>query len=236
MSSTIRLRSIASAILLTLLVATASAQPRGRGGRGGFDSLPALAGHEAVQKDLGISGDLAGKLAALRDDIVAAQQKEYQVAGVSQQAFQNMSAEQRQKMTQISTKLNEEFDPKLKAMISADQIKRLNQIRLQFGLANQGPLAITAPEIASELSLTDDQREKLNALNGELAERQREMFRSGFDPAANAKLREERVAKTTELLSAEQKEKLKTLTGSPFDVGQLGGGIGGPAGRKGKGN
>lgn len=234
MSRTTRLVGGASVILMALLAATASAQPKGRGGRGGFDSLPALAGNEAVQKELGINGDLAGKLAALREDIIAAQQKEYQVAGVSPQPFQNLSAEQRQKMTQISTKLNEEFDPKLKAFISPEQLKRLNQIRLQSGLANQGPPAITAAEIASELGLTEEQKQKLNALNGELAERQREIFRSGFDPTANAKLRDERVAKTTDLLTAEQKEKLKTMTGSPFDVGQLVGG--GPGGRKGKGN
>lgn len=232
MSRTIRILSGAAAILLVLLLDTVSAQPRLRGGRGGFDSLSALAGHEAVQKDLGISGDLAGKLAALREDIIAAQQKEYQVAGVNPQPFQNMSAEQRQKMTQISTKLNEEFDPKLRALISSDQLKRLKQIRLQSMLANQGPLAITAPEIATELGLTEDQKQKLNALNGELAERQREYFRSGLDQAANAKLREERVAKTTELLTVEQKEKLTTMTGIAFDVNQLGGGVGGRPGKK----
>jgi hypothetical protein len=230
---------LGATVLLMGLVSTASAQPKGRGRRGGNDSLPTLAGYEAVQKELGISGDLAEKLGALRDDMLAARQKEEQIAGIGPQDFQSMSDETRQKMTQISSKLNEEFVPRLKVLISADQIKRLNEIRVQSLLAIQGPPAITAPEVAAELALTDEQKRRLNALNGELAERQREISRSGFDPAANAKLREERVAKTTELLTAEQKEKLKTMTGSPFDVGQLVGGFGGfggPGGRKGKGN
>lgn len=86
------------------------------------------------------------------------------------------------------------------------------------------------------MGLTHEQKQKLNALNGELAERQREVLRSGFDLAMNAKMREERIAKTTGLLTDEQKERLKSMTGSPFDVGQLVGGFNGPGGRKGKEN
>lgn len=226
-------------IAVTISASVASAQQKGQRGRGGGfggfggNSLATLAGNEAVQKDLGISGDLASKLAALRDDMNAARQKEYQSAGINPQDFQNMSNETRQKMTQIGNKLNEEFDPKLKAILSADQVKRLNQIRLQSGLANQGPMAILAPEVASELNLTDEQKQKLNTLNAELGQRQRELFTGGFDPAAAAKLRDERIAKTTDLLTAEQKEKLNTLKGSAFDVSQLMGGFGG---RRGKGN
>ena len=92
---------------------------------------------------------------------------------------------------------------------------------------------MTAPEVAGELNLTDEQRQKLNALNMEFGQKQRELFAGGFDPAANAKLREERTAKTMEVLTADQKEKLNALKGSPFDVTQLGGGF---AGRRGKGN
>src|SRR5262245_18589339 len=137
-------------------------------------------------------------------------------------------------MAEIGNNLNDEFNPKLKAIISADQYKRLAQIQLQSNLRNIGPGALTTGETAAELKLTDDQKQRLNALGAEFAQRQRDLFTGGgFDQAAMAKLRDERTAKTMELLSAEQKETLNNLKGSEFDVSQLGFGFGG---RRGKGN
>jgi hypothetical protein len=226
-----------SILLLVVALSAASAQQKGKGGggfRGGFggNSMATIAGFEAVQKEIGVSGDVAGKLNSLRDDMNAARQKEFQQAGINPQDFQNQTQETRQKMTQIGNKLNEEFDPKVKALLSADQLKRLQQIRFQAAWQTQGPPALLMPEAASELKLSDEQRQKLNALTMEYAQKQRELFTGGFDPAAAAKMREERTAKATELLTAEQKEKLKSLEGSPFDIAQLGG----MGGRRGKGN
>ncbi len=232
---------VSMAMVAVLLVATtALAQQKGKGGfRGGGmgagfgNSLVTLAGNEAVQKDLGVSSDTASKLNSLRDDLNAARQKENQSAGINPQDFQNLTNEQRQKMVEIGNKLNAEFNPKLKEIVSADQYKRLQQIALQSGLRNQGPGALLAPEVANELKLTDDQRQKLNALNMEFGQRQRELFTGGFNADAAAKLREERTTKTMELLTADQKETLNKLKGSEFDVSQLGFGFGG---RRGKGN
>jgi Spy/CpxP family protein refolding chaperone len=184
-----------------------------------------------VQKELGVSGDLVEKLNSLRDDINAARQKEYQVANINPQDFQNLTQEQRQKMNQIGNKLNDEFDPKVKALLSADQLKRLQQIRLQVAWQNQGPPALLLADVAGELKLTDEQRQKLNSLTMEYGQKQRELFTGGFDQAAAAKLREERTAKTLDVLSDEQKEKLKSLQGKEFNVAQLGG----FGGRRGKG-
>jgi Spy/CpxP family protein refolding chaperone len=236
MTRSLRILGGAGVVLMMVLVATASAQQKGKGrnfGFGGFGGgLVSTAANEAVQKDLGVSSDLGAKITSLRDDYNAARQKEYQTAGINPQDFQNLSDEQRQKMGQISNKLSEEFDPKLKELLSADQLKRLNQIRLQSGLANVGPTAITAPEVANELGLTDEQRQKLNSLARELGQQARGGGGGGFDPAAFAKRREERIAKTEEILTAEQKEKLAKLKGSPFDVSQLTA----FGGRRGKGN
>jgi len=223
--------------MAAMAVATASAQQKGRrggfGGFGGFgNSLVTLAANEAVQKDIGASGDVASKLTSLRDDLNAARQKEYQTAGINPQDFQNMTAEQRQKMVTIGNKLNDEFNPKLKGIVSADQYKRLQQIQLQASLRNQGPSALTAPEVASELNLTDDQKKKLTDLNMEFMQKQRDLFGGGGGGGQEAftKLREERTSKTMEVLTAEQKTKLEKLEGSTFDVAQLGFG----GGRRGK--
>jgi Spy/CpxP family protein refolding chaperone len=237
MRLTQRILFLVAVVTMAMVVGTASAQQKGRG-RGGFGfggfggtNLVTLATNEAVQKDLGLSGDVAGKLTSLRDDYRAAVQKDYQTAGINLQDFQNLTAEQRQKMTDIGRKLNDEFNPKVKALVSADQYKRLQQIQLQANLRNQGPSALTEADVAAELKVTDDQTKKLNELNTEFGRRQRELFSGGsFDQAAATKLREERTAKTMDVLTAEQKDKLKTLQGSPFDVAQLGFG----GGRRGK--
>jgi hypothetical protein len=242
MKTTLRLYGIVLALLLVILLSAAPAQQKGKGkaGFGGFaggafggNSLVMLAGNEAVQKDVGVNGDVAEKLNSLRDDLNAARQKEYQTSGINPQDFQNLTQEQRQKMNQIGNKLNEEFDPKVKTLLSADQVKRLQEIRLLAAWQNQGSPALLLADVASELKLSDEQRQKLNALTMEYTQKQRELFAGGFDQAAAAKMREERTAKALDVLTAEQKEKLTSLKGKPFDVSQLGGGFGG---RRGKGN
>jgi Spy/CpxP family protein refolding chaperone len=180
-----------------------------------------------VQKELGIGADLASKLTSLRDDYRAAIQKEYQTAGIDLRNFQDLSADERQKlmakMAEINTKLNEEFTPQLAKLLSADQMGRLKQIQVQA----QGATALTAnPEVARELNLSEAQRQKLSELQAEFARRQRDLFTGGGDPQERfAKMRElnsERDAKMLEVLTEEQKQKFTALKGDPFDVSQLG--------------
>ena len=225
--------------VLTLAVATAGAQQqKGRGFGGGFGGgqqggLTNIAANEAVQKELGVSGDVTSKLTALRDDYRAAQQKEYQTAGIDPQNFQNLTPEQRQKMTAIGAKLNDEFTGKIKELVSADQLKRLKQIQIQV----QGSAALTNPDVATELKISDDQRKQLIELGTEFGRKQRELFTGGGSFQENAgKMRElatERDNKALALLNAEQKEKFTALKGSPFDTAQIGfGGAG--RGKRGK--
>jgi len=243
MQRTNRILFCVAILTAALCVAPAFGQQKGRGGRGGFggfgfgggDSLVTTAANEDVQKDIGASGDLVAKINSLRDDLMAARQKEYQTAGINPQNFRDITPEQRQKMAEINAKLNEEFNTKLNALVKADQYKRLQQIQLQAGLTGVrfNPAALTGKEVATELALADDQRQKLTALAREFGEKQRELFSGGnFDVAASAKLREEFTAKTMEVLNETQKEKLKALKGPEFDVSKLGFG----GGRRGKGN
>ena len=228
MRTTNKFLPLVTVVVVVLAVGTAFAQQRGRGGFGGIGgNIPTvmIAANEAVQKELGLSGDVVGKLNALRDDYRAAAQKEYQTAGID---FQNLSAESRQKLADIANKLSAEFDPKVKELIGADATKRLLQIQLQYHVRNSGPSALIAADVASELKLSDEQKQKLNELNAEFGRRGRG---GGGDQEAIAKLREERTAKAMDLLTAEQKDKLKALQGSPFDVTQIN-----VFGRRGKGN
>jgi hypothetical protein len=234
---------VAAAVMVAALAVSGEAQQRGRGGfgfGGQTASLVTIASNEAVQKDLGLSSDVASKLTALRDDYRAAVQKEYQDAGINFQNFQNQSNEERQrnaqKMAEINRKLTDEFNPKVKALLSADQLKRLAQIQLQANLRNLGPAALTTaatPEVAAALSLTNEQKEKLNAVRDEFAAKQRELFTGGnVDRQAMDKLRAERKTKAREILTAEQQQKLDELKGSEFDVAQIN--LFGFGGRRGK--
>ena len=248
MRTTQRILFTLALVVTALAVTIASAQQKGRG-RGGFGfgfgggptGLVTLAANEAVQKDLGVSGDVVGKLNSLRDEYNAAQTKERQAAGVDFQGLQNLSDDERRtkmaefqrKGTEIAAKLNNDFMPKLKALISEDEIKRLKQIQLQ----SQGSGALTNQDVASELKLTDEQKKKLADLTTEYDRKQGVLLRGDGDQQERfAKLRElrtERDGKALEVLTAEQKEKFTALKGSPFDVAQLG--FGG-RGQRGKNN
>ncbi|HMC10109.1 MAG TPA: hypothetical protein VKH44_02420 [Pirellulaceae bacterium] len=235
MRQTNRILILVAVVAIALAAGIASAQDKGRrggGGGAGATNAVTIAANEAVQKELGISADLAAKLATLRDDYRAAVQKEYQTAGINPQDFQNLAAEQRQKMIEIAAKLNAEFNPKVKDLVATDPFKRLRQIELQANFRNLGPGALLTSDVAAELKLTDDQKKTLADLNTEFGRKQRELFTGGGGGGGDAftKLREERTAKTMEVLNVEQKEKLKALQGNTFDVSQLGGG------RRGKGN
>jgi len=234
---------VAALALIALVAAAAEAQQgKGRGGFGfGFGGqsrgLVSLAANEAVQKDLGLSGDIVGKLNTLRDDQRAAQQKEYTAANISFEGFQDLSNEERQKriakMNEVNAKLNEEFMPKLKELLSADQMKRLKQIHVQ----EQGAGALTNADVAAELALTAEQKTKLAEVQAEFGRKQRELFTGGGGGDQQerfAKFRElnsEREKKSLEVLTAEQKTKYEALKGSPFDVSQLNAG---GRGRRGK--
>src|SRR5436190_2794802 len=236
MRQTNRILILVAVVAIALAAGIASAQDKGRrggGGGAGATNAVTIAANEAVQKELGISADLAAKLATLRDDYRAAVQKEYQTAGINPQDFQNLAAEQRQKMIEIAAKLNAEFNPKVKDLVATDPFKRLRQIELQANFRNLGPGALLTSDVAAELKLTDDQKKTLADLNTEFGRKQRELFTGGGGGGdALTKLREESTMKAMEVLTAEQKEKLKALQGNTFDVSQLGGGIG----RRGKGN
>jgi len=232
-------------IAVALTTAAAMAQDKGKRGfrGGGFGggfagpetSAVALAADESVQKELGVSGDKASKLTPLRDDLNAARTKEFQTAGINLQDFQNITPEQRQKMADIFSKLEDEFSPKVKEQLSADQYKRLQQIQLQANLAFRGPAALVAPEVDSQLKLTEEQKQKLTAINMDFQQKQRDLFTGGGgggNQEAFTKLRDERTAKMIEILTPEQKEKLNSMKGSAFDVSQIR--RGGFGGRRGK--
>jgi hypothetical protein len=200
------------------------------------DNTVNMAAVEAVQKELGVSDEVASKLTLLRDEYRAAVQKEYQDAGLNPIFNPNqLTAEQRQKHVEIGRSLNDQFFPKAEELLSADQQRRFQQIQFQSRFHNLSTRALLAPDVASELNLTDDQKQKLNTLD---RERRLGLFpvgSSGKGPESAerlAKHREEYKTKAMEVLTAEQKETLNKLKGNEFDLSKLVR----PGTRQGKGN
>ncbi len=190
-----------------------------------LSSIVTFATTEAVQKELGVSDDVARKLTQLDVEYSAMFQKEYDDAGINPRDFPNrMTDEQRRKYIEIGRRLNDECVPKAMELLSADQQRRLQQIAFQSRLMSNYARTLAMSDVASELNLTDDQRQQLTILG-------REFIQSMFGPGTNGKgkegiermtkQREEYTTKANEVLTAEQKEKLNKLKGKDFDPSLL---------------
>ncbi len=178
-----------------------------------------------VERELGVSDDLARKLALLRSECQMAVQKEYENAGINPLDYPNkMTPEQRQTYIEIKRRVEDEYISKAAALLSPDQITRLRQIEFQQILSS-GPWAFTGREVALELKLTNNQKRALTLLNREY----REASSGGFnlndesERVRSSKLRAEYLDKAIELLTDEQKETLSNLKGKEFTLGGIGG-------------
>jgi len=222
------MKLLLSAVALVAMAAgSALAQQKGTASASNDQvNLVMLAGIEVVQKDLGVGDDVARKLTSLRDEFRVANGMEQEKAGIPAPGPQQRpTAEQQQKTREIVVKLNNEFVPKVTGLLSADQVKRLQQIQLQSRLV-LGPMALFAPDLASELKLTDDQRQSLRALSAEMRERQFPGGAGGVAVGREAidrahKVAEEYATKAVDVLTAQQKETLNKLKGGEFDAAKV---------------
>lgn len=205
-----------AAVLMMSLVAFGQDRPRQRG-PGGRGMGPAfLLNQEAVQKDLGITPEQAGKLKEVL---------EARPAGGGQRG-QDMSEEEREKFRAEMEKFVAEQQKKIAGILDEKQLGRLTQIRRQW----TGARAVASDEeFAKALSITDEQKEKIEKALQELRESSRDAGPGGF-----AEMREKSNAKVMEILTDEQKAKYKELLGQPFDTTQIR--MGGPGGGRRGGN
>jgi hypothetical protein len=166
----LRCKSVAGALALVLVVSLASAQdqPRGRG-RGGFgggrgfggpggNSPTALLRMQEVRKELNTSDEQNKEI-----DGVLAKADEAR-GGFNFQDLQNLSDEERQKrMEEMRTKTeeaNKAAEQKLDKILKPEQLARLKQLSLQ----RQGVNALTRPDVAKELGLSQEQQDKIQKI------------------------------------------------------------------------
>lgn len=156
---------------------------------------------EAVQEDLGLTDDQKQQLRRL----AAGQQR-----GGDRPNLRDMSQEERREWMAEMRERMEAAEKKMSDILTEEQRTRLKQIRLQV----MGPAAVGEPEFAKELGLTDEQREKI----GQLRERVRQAREDGSNDET---LRERMANAVKDMLTPEQREKLETLRGKPFDTSSL---------------
>ena len=190
-------------------------------------SLVSLATYEAVQKDLGIGSEAAGKLETLGDEYRNASQKEFTSLGIDYTAISDLPALERavemrkasEKSGDVTRKLTAVFLPKLEQILSSEQIERLKQIQLQAA----GIDVWSEPLWAKQLDLSEVQKAQLAELRNEF-NRKTQALDGDFNQriAKTRELNSQRDGKALDLLSEAQKAKLTELKGQPFDVTQLG--------------
>jgi len=208
--------------LLTVTVGSALAQQKGMTSGEVFNWF--LLQNKEVQNDLGISDDVSSKLDALQVDSQAALEKEYRNAGINPRNPVQDWKRDEQKLLEIGKKHSDEFGPKGKELLSADQYKRFRQIDLQYSLNISVQKALLTPDVASELKLTDDQKQKLESQFSEYTQSRPTISSSGGlvrYHKLSEEHRDEYRTKGINVLTADQKEILNKMKGSEFDYSKF---------------
>jgi len=179
-------KAFLAAGLAAVLVAPAVAQRPDGQRRGGFPGGGGFGGpvtvfralrSEAVQKELAITEDQKTKLTDLGEKVSAATREAY--GGGGGFGGGDQSREEREKrmteMREKSEKVIADNKPALTAILSADQMSRLEQIVLQA----KGGEALTEKDIQAKLMVTDEQKSKLASVNKDFDDKTRALFTGG---------------------------------------------------------
>ncbi len=197
---------IAALAIVAVGPSQAWAQRQGRGGfgGGGFGGGAFLLGQKSVQDELKLSEDQVKQVTAL---------SEKQRTSLGE--LRDLGQQERRAKVQEQARA---ADKEIAGILKPEQLTRFKEIALQ----QRGPSAFNDPEVVQALNLTADQKEKIREIQQSAQAERREAFQAGAggDRAAARKKIEALNASTTEkidgVLTSEQKEKFKTLTGASF--------------------
>jgi hypothetical protein len=233
--SLIRCVFVAALLIAVTTVPNARAQGRHRGTAGwgmGQGVAPVfVVGHEAVQKELGLKQEQVDRVKTLLAEFREEWTQQIQAPGLDSSRQQNLSREDRQKRIAemqpkwavISKNVNDKFRSKLAEILDKPQQVRLHQVAIQIA----GSQAFQDANVAQDLGLTKVQQDQVVAVGREYSEKiaQLRSQRGPSDPSVRAakmnELRQEQLAKSTEVLTKSQQEKFAKMTGKAFDVAQI---------------
>jgi hypothetical protein len=203
-----------------LAMPTFAQQPKRKGGGfgGGFGfGMGGGAGllmNEGVQKELKLDSDQVSKAESIVRDVREKHQGDFA-------KLQDLDAqERREKMAEIGRAMTSETNKALADVLKPEQMKRYRQIQLQ----QQGLTAFTEPDVQAKLKLSDDQVGQIRRIAADNQGQMRELFQPGGGGNREeamqkmATLRKEGMDKALAVLSSDQKDAWKDLTGEPFEV------------------
>jgi Spy/CpxP family protein refolding chaperone len=204
----------------------------GRGGRGGFGGfgggfggggVTGLLRDENVRKELDLVDEQIRKL----EDISAKIQDD-QRAVFQGFDFQNASDEERQALRAKTQKVQDDAQKEIDQVLLPHQRERLKQLLVQSQMRGGAAQALSGGTLATDLGITEDQKQKLEAKSQEVQAALQEKIQ---------KLRQESEEEVLSVLTPAQQAKLKQMSGAPFTFSQpqFGGfgGRGGDAGGRG---
>ena len=172
---------------------------------------PFFISRDPVQEDLKLSADQRQKL---RDKLSADVQDAATVEKMK-------SDEREQAMKSLRQKSSEKLESFLKETLTAEQLKRFQQLKLQYDM----PHIMLQPEIGKELNITDEQRQQFMGLIQEMTKEVQPLMKeakTGGNPqeilAKVTRLRLDCQAKIEALLSDTQKKLWKEMTGQPLII------------------
>ena len=155
--------------------------PRGGGGPGGFGGgglgggglAGSIARVKALQEELKVDADQVEKLTS------ALNKAREEARDLNQKLFnRDTPAEER---AEISKKIRDINEKAVSSALKPEQVKRLNQIENQQAGLN----LFTRPDVIEKLKITDEQKEKITAINRELAADRRELMGSASPGGGN---------------------------------------------------
>ena len=182
---------------------------------------------EAVRKDLGLSKEQCDKLAEAKAEVVKEVKGLYAAAELLLRSEQKDYADYQVFYDKIGD-YTADLDARAVKVLTADQVYRLKQLRLQL----DGPTALLGRYAARELALTPEQEDKLaDALKPLTRPKLADMLTNGIltpDDPKVAKLLQQRAAVVNEcreaaekVLTKEQKAKWKEMTGEAIPTVSL---------------
>ncbi|MEO2023417.1 MAG: hypothetical protein ABGX05_16470 [Pirellulaceae bacterium] len=167
-------------------------------------TFQSLIGLKQIHDELKLDDRQVGKLKEAQEKFREEQQqilKEYRT----------IDADKRMEFYREMQETNQEnFTSKIKAVLRASQLKRLNQIQMQSTLRSRGNYALYDQNIVDLLGITEEQKKEIRTkameaqkkLNAEMMRLRQEMQEKLLD----------------EVLTAAQKRKVKALTGDKYEM------------------